>query len=112
MLNSLGEMPMRLNDFMRSLKDTRGDMTVPFGRLPTQQELKKISGMRPDLFVRRFVCLELSNVRFAELPDESRHAELIARISAHRSIERRIQAQSDEYAGEADITMNQFLGID
>ena len=112
-LNSLGEMPMRLNDFMRSLKDTRGDMTVPFGRLPTQQELKKIADMRPDLFVRRFACLELDEgVRFADLPDESRHAELIARISAHRSIERRIQAQSDEYAGEADITMNQFLGID
>ena len=55
--------------------------------------------MPPDLFVRRLVCLELPHVRFAEQPDQSRHAELIEQVVEHR----RIGARHAELITEMDI---------
>ena len=98
-LNSLPEMPMSPEQLMQTLKDTRGETGVPFGRLPTQDQLKKVTAMPPDLFVQRLVCLELPHVRFADLPDESRHAELIEQVVEHR----RIGARHAELITETDI---------
>ena len=77
-LNSLPEMPMSPGQFMHTLRDSRGETCVPFGRLPTQEQFQKLSAMAPDLFVKRLVCLELPHVRSAVLPDGSRHADFIA----------------------------------
>jgi len=98
-LNSLPEMPMSPEQLMQTLRDTRGETGVPFGRLPTQAEFQKLSAMAPDLFVKRLVCLELPDVRFADLPDESRHADLIEKVVEHR----RIAAQRAEPVTETDI---------
>ena len=84
---------------MKTLKDTRGETGVPFGRLPTQEQFEKVSAMPPDLFVRRLVCLELPHVRFADLPDESRHADLIEKVVEHR----RIAARRAELVTETNI---------
>ena len=85
-LNSLPEMPMSPSQLMKTLKDTRGETGVPFGRLPTQEQFERVSAMASDLFVRRLVCLELPHVRFADLPAESRHADLIGKVVEHRRI--------------------------
>ena len=98
-LNSLPEMPMSPGQLMKTLKDTRGETGVPFGRLPTKEQFEKVSAMAPDLFVRRLICLELPHVRFADLPDESRHADLIEKVVEHR----RIAAQRAELVTETDI---------
>ena len=98
-LNSLPEMPMSPEQLMQTLRDTRGETGVPFGRLPTQEQFQKLSAMAPDLLVKRLVCLELPDVRFADLPDESRHADLIEKVVEHR----RIAAQRAEPVTETDI---------
>ena len=98
-LNSLPEMPMSPGQLMKTLKDTRGETGVPFGRLPTKEQFEKVSAMPPDLFVRRLVCLELPHVRFADLPDESRHADLIEKVIEHR----RIAARRAELVTETNI---------
>ena len=67
--------------------------------MPTQEQFEKVSAMAPDLFVRRLICLELPHVRFADLPDESRHADLIEKVVEHR----RIAAQRAELVTETDI---------
>ena len=99
MLNGLLEMPMSVEQLMKTLRSTRGETGVPFGRLPTQKHFEKVSAISPDLFVRRLVCLELPYVRFADLPDESRHADLIEKVVEHR----RIAAQRAELVTETDI---------
>ena len=81
-LNSLPEMPMSPSQLMKTLKATRGETGVPFGRLPTQEQFDSVTAMASDLFVRRLACLELPHVRFADLPDESRHADLIEKASS------------------------------
>ena len=98
-LNSLPEMPMSPAQLMKTLKDTRGETGVPFGRLPTREQSESVSAMASDLFVRRLVCLELPHVRFADLPDESRHADLIEKVVEHR----RIAARRAELVTETDI---------
>jgi len=69
---------------MQTLKDTKGEDGAPFGRLPTQEQFKALTANPPDLFVRRLVCLELPDVRYADLPDVSQHAELINQVVQHR----------------------------
>ena len=98
-LNSLPEMPISPGQLMKTLKDTRGETGVPFGRLPTHEQFQSVSAMAPDLFVKRLVCLELPHVRFADLPDESRHADLIEKVVEHR----RIAAQRAELVTETNI---------
>ena len=98
-LNSLPEMPMSPGQLIQTLKDTRGETGVPFGRLPTKEQFEKTSAMAPDLFVKRLVCLELPQVRFADLPDESRHADLVEKVVEHR----RIAARRAELVTETDI---------
>ena len=42
--------------------------------------------MAPEINYKRLICLELPQVRFADLPDESRHAELVEKVVEHRRI--------------------------
>ena len=103
-LDSLLAMPMSPEQLMQTLKDTRGETGAPFGRLPTRKQLKEVTAMPPDLLVRRLVCLELPHVRFADLPDESRHAELIEKVVGHRRSVSDSRAAQPACITETDIT--------
>ena len=95
---------------MQTLKDTRGETGAPFGRLPTREQLEKVTTMPPDLLVRRLVCLELPHVRFADLPDVSRHAELIQKVVEHRRSVSDSRAEQPALITETDIrtTLHDF----
>ena len=43
--NSLPEMPISPGQLMQTLKNTRGQTGVPFGRLPTKEQLEKVTAV-------------------------------------------------------------------
>ena len=74
-LNSLPDMPRSPHELVQALKETGASAGTPFGRLPIGTQVKPPFLKDPFYFVRMLTCLELPNLRFADLPIPRQHTE-------------------------------------